>query len=60
MVIDQLWHGVGDTTGANIVKRDDGVAIFFSAISGKRPAAIKDFLAAAFHLSIVPLNRREV
>ena len=53
-IVHQLGQRVGQTARAHVVDRVDRVGF------AQRPAAIDDLLAAALHLGVVALNRREV
>ena len=49
-VIHQLWEGVGQTTGADVVDKADRVVL------AQLPAAVDDLLAAALHFRVFALH----
>ena len=53
-VVDEFGKGVGDAAGADVVDEGDGVLV------AEGPAAVDDFLAAAFHLGVVALDAGEI
>ena len=53
-IVDQFREGVGDAARADVMDRQDGVAL------GQAPAMVDDFLRAALDLGVAALDRVEV